>query len=477
MSILDYFPSGLTPRPEQRDLLLRIEAGWAVYDVFVGRMPTGSGKTEVALTIAAWREAVGKSATYTMPTNVLVEQTVARYPQLTVMQRQDAYRCADMKRSCGATKAACKRFCSGCPYVAAKATAKRSKVKVANFYVYWAHKLYSESVIFDEAHTLVDMLTDKRDIKLWRSAYKFPVNLKTVADVIAWAQEEMRKEANPKLASVVREISRIRDGATLEYVRDTIRGKPDVMLHIKPSSARSVPPWLWPHGKVNKIVLLSATISEHDVHELGLSARRVAYLDCDSPIPAANRPFVYQPRFNMAAKYTDHAVPLLIQAIRELLDRHPDKGLIHLPYSLAQRVRDGIQHERLMFHARDNKTVVLEQFRQSLPEQGKVLVASGLYEGVDLPYDAARWQLIGKVPYLSLANEMVKQKSQENQSWYDWEAVKRILQATGRIVRAADDYGITYLHDINFKRLLDTDSRRVSPLFPNYFRDAIRITK
>ncbi len=99
-------------------------------------------------------------------------------------------------------------------------------------------------------------------------------------------------------------------------------------------------------------------------------------------------------------------------------------------------------------------------------------MASGLYEGVDLPYDAARWQLVGKVPFLSLADERIKRKAEENPDWYQWEAIKRVLQAAGRIVRAPDDEGVSYVFDSQFGRLWDRDQHRHIPLFPKFFRDA-----
>ncbi len=207
---------------------------------------------------------------------------------------------------------------------------------------------------------------------------------------------------------------------------------------------------------------------------MGFGDRRVAYLECGSPIKPENRPFVYEPSYNLGFKYVEMALPAVVRCIEKLLARHPEKGLIHLPYGLAQQVRERMTNPRLLFHDRDTKVWALDQFKTAAPETGRVLVASGLYEGVDLPYDAARWQLIGKVPFLSLGDQRVAFKAEENPNWYAWEAAKRVIQAAGRIVRAPDDYGITYVMDTNFARLLDGDVHRDTPLFPSFFKAALR---
>jgi Rad3-related DNA helicase len=127
-----------------------------------------------------------------------------------------------------------------------------------------------------------------------------------------------------------------------------------------------------------------------------------------------------------------------------------------------------------LFHDQSNKAWALDQFRNAPPESGRVLVASGLYEGIDLPYDMARWQLIGKIPYLSLGDARIAAKAKEYPDWYQWEAIKRVIQAAGRIVRTPTDYGVTYISDTSFARLWDQDGRRDNHLFPNFFKSALR---
>jgi hypothetical protein len=473
-SILDFVPPGVELRPEQRALLLEIEARWDTHDVFSVVAPTAVGKTLLMVVIAAFANARKLSANILEPENTLVDQTQARYPHLKTLHRRDFYTCAKMEMTCGAHKDTIGKFCEGCTYRAARLSAKHAKTRLMNYYVYWSQRLYADVLMFDEGHRLLEMLQDKQDVRLWQKQYGFPTDLKTVADVILWAQEYLKTHEDAKLQSSLREIVRIKDGAAVVYKPSTYKRKPSLALHVVPTSTKSLPPWLWPERAVRKILLLSATISKYDVEELGLADRRVAYLECGSPIPARNRPTRYEPAYNLSYNCIDKAMPYVALKVAELLSKHPEKGLVHLPYGLARKLAERMQHPRLMYHDKENKAAVLQAFRDSPPSDGKVLVASGLYEGIDLPYDAARWQLIGKVPFLSLADPRTAAKAKEHPEWYVWNAVKYILQATGRIVRAPDDQGTTYIADANFGRLWDEDKKRKTPLFPQYFKDALQ---
>lgn len=474
-SILEFVPAGITLSPEQVDLLLRFQAAYRGLDVAVIVAPTAFGKTLISYIIARWIEAQGRDCNILHPDNVLVDQFTDKHPDVPVLHRQDAYRCETFKHPCPTTKKRCKKYCSECPLVQAKREVERAGVRTMNYYTYWSRRLYAHALIFDEAHKVVDMLSTAKSVTLWHHDWNFPLSLATVADVIAWAQQRNKKKPDSRLRDLVRDIVRIKDGSIVEYGKGYRRGEQDVTLEIRPPTATQTPPWLWPPHRVKKLILMSATISRKDVEELGLGNRRVVYLDCAAPIPPENRPLVYRPRYNMAFKYRAMAVPHLAKHIRELLAQHPEKGLIHVPYAVAEQLRGILHDPRLMWHEKSNKAAMLDLFKQSDPAEGRVFVASGLYEGVDLPYTAAGWQLIGVVPWESLADERVKQRAATDPDWLDWQTLKKIIQATGRIVRAVDDKGTTYLGDVNFETLLRRDRQRKQPLMPDYFRAALNL--
>lgn len=441
-------------------VLLDIEAHWNDYDVLVVEAPTAVGKSEIALTVARWRASKREKCNLLHPTSVLVEQFHGRYPEVKLLRRRDTYADANT-------------------YSAQRAAVKNAPIRLMNCHVCFANKLHASVQIFDEAHTLVDMLGETADIKIWQREYPFPNDMQRVSDVIEWAQGYCKtlgpdSRAGKRLRRVIKDITAVRGDATMEYRKDLYRGRMSNVLVVVPGVERKTPDWLWPRSTVKKMVFLSATISREDIRELGLSGKRVKFLVCPSPIPPANRPVLFRPWVNMARKYQEVSLPEFARRLKVELDQRPGKGMVHIPYNLATWLHDLIgEHPRLIWHDKDNKQDMLNVFRDSPTDEGKVFVASGLYEGVDLPFDAARWQIIAKIPYLSLGDEKIKRRMEAYPNWYVWEALKRVIQGCGRICRDPEDFGETLIWDTNFERLY-RDAKGMG-LVPAYFSDAVKI--
>ena len=94
-----------------------------------------------------------------------------------------------------------------------------------------------------------------------------------------------------------------------------------------------------------------------------------------------------------------------------------------------------------------------------------MLVASGMYEGLDLVDDTARWQVVSKIPWPSLADPAMKWRANEDPDFYNWETLRQVIQACGRVCRGPDDYGVTYILDSTWNRL----EREAAHLFPDWF--------
>lgn len=90
-------------------------------------------------------------------------------------------------------------------------------------------------------------------------------------------------------------------------------------------------------------------------------------------------------------------------------------------------------------------------------------------EGIDLPDEQCRWQVLLKVPYPSMGDSRVSYLIDEEGDW-DWyydNTARSIMQAVGRGVRSEDDYCSFYVLDRSF---LDVLKRAT---FPDWFRDAV----
>src|SRR5207249_3296069 len=162
--------------------------------------------------------------------------------------------------------------------------------------------------------------------------------------------------------------------------------------------------------------------------------------------------------------------PALFDAIATILAEHPrEKGLIHAPsYAAGRRLvadltgRGPAFSRRLIWvESAQAKTRSLDQHRAAAAPT--VLVSPSLREGVDLPDDFLRFQVVTKMPYPDLGDPWTAARRSRDPRWYALETAKALVQAYGRSCRHADDHGITYVLDGQFERFL-THYRPLLPI-------------
>lgn len=473
-SMLDFFPG--IPRPIQVQALQQIEENWDKADVFVVNLPVGAGKSRVAVTISRWANAIRKlGSSITTPTNVLVDQYRTDFPKLPSLSKKDSYTCsfatAEHHISCKDTHAKRGKHCANCPYVKGIRQAHAVPYGVYNNHIYLAHKIYRAIFIADEAHNLVRVLQDRAAKIFWHHDYGFPQWVRDYGSLLRWVEANPYMDDDPRLQLLYSELVSGKTRYVFTRTTDLYRGEERDCIKMSPVDVRDQPPIFWPAGQVRKVILLSATIGQKDVEQLGLDKKRVYTVNATSPVDAERRPVVILSTCSMAYAKQQENLPVLAKAIRNLLKDHEEKGLIHITYSLASMLRPLLADEpRLRWHNRTNARDVYTAFKEEPASTGAVLVASGMYEGIDLPYDAARWQVITKVPYPSLAEPAVRHLADKDPEWYAWETSKAILQASGRVVRASDDWGITYIIDSTFEHRLYRDH---SYLFPQWWKESL----
>ena len=157
------------------------------------------------------------------------------------------------------------------------------------------------------------------------------------------------------------------------------------------------------------------------------------------------------------------------------LARHQtEKGLVHAAsYVAARRLLEHLadrapeQFRRVIFvESSAAKARALEHHRGS--PFATVLLSPSLREGVDLPYDFLRFQIVTKMPFPDLGDPWTAARQQRDPRWYALETAKALVQAYGRSCRHEDDHGVTYILDGQFSRFV----QRYRPLLPAWFREA-----
>ena len=515
MSILNYTPEGYTLRDVQKFILQDIERAWDDYDVFVVSAAVASGKSLIAKTLSNWLTAKEHRTAIVTPQVVLQDQYEAEFKDLPVVKGASRYQCrrAHME-NCEQTKELLGAYCGGCVCVTARERGKAEAVGVFNFYTYLLVEHNKDIAIFDEAHNLADNIAEFYTLNLWHHLYDNVDKIQTTADLLeyldtqadlmkgeirhreadrgamleakrkGWPMDNDQFEANnkelygmakrrDKYLNICAGLRAAQDNFFLEHVVEPYRGVDHRLFRVRPINLKYVPHALWPEKKVRKVVLMSATISKKDIESLGLSTRKVRYIDAPSPIPAENRPVIVKMGVgSMAYKYQDQTLPKVIQTIRELAEKHKsEKGVIHCTYGAAAALRKGLTGPRYMWHNREDKLDTYQEFRDT--KEPRILIASGMSEGIDLVEDAGRWQVITKVMYPSLGDSLVKKRLQDDRDWYQWMTARTTMQQIGRICRTPTDYGVTYIVDSSFYGFY----KQTQNLWPQYVKDAVRFER
>ena len=471
-TILQYFDR--QPRQVQVDLVRTLRDKWSTATCHVIRAPVAAGKSDFAVAIARWVACeFGLTVTICPPTYELQRQYESGFKDLASLKGQNAYRCGleNSYRSCGAIK----NKCSKCKHTAATLAATASQLRLMLPYTLLGTKGtvgYPDVLIIDEAHKLVEEQREAQTVKLWRDKHPWPRDMETHADVVQWLDNCHRVDPH-KTRSAARAMLLDKDVPVLvDATQDLYAGKLKDVLKFVSLSGRKAKPTLWPPARVKVVILMSATINARDVYELGLDRfHQVAYHDCDSPILPSSRPFYVMPYVDMAYKDRALSVPELAAYIDRCASVHVDwAGFVHATYELAIQLRAYLTGPRYVWHTKDNKDQVLADFRADGGRSGRILVGSGLTEGVDLVGDIARWQVLTSIPYASMGDAATVARSELDPEFYADAAVKSLIQAYGRVCRTPTDHGATYIFDSRFKQLYD----EWTYLFPPWFRDAVR---
>ena len=165
-------------------------------------------------------------------------------------------------------------------------------------------------------------------------------------------------------------------------------------------------------------------------------------------------------------------MPAVVDTIRRILEHEKGKGVIHAhSYAFAEAIKNGVPDPRLLFHESTNRDKSLQEFLDSPPESGRVLVAVAMTEGLDLHGDLATFQILLKCPYANFKADLrVNHRliTLKHNRWYAVQTLKVIVQAYGRAVRSPTDEAAFYILDSDVNKICKRWRRQL----PKFFAEA-----
>ena len=223
---------------------------------------------------------------------------------------------------------------------------------------------------------------------------------------------------------------------------------------------------------------MSSSIFDYEsfANDLGIDESEIFKLEVEPIFDLSKNPVKVYKKFNMEYDNLKEIKYNTLPIIDEILYNHRfEKGIIHAfsdecKEFLYENLKD---QRRLITHTMENREEKLEEFKNS--SRPLVFVSSSMDEGVDLPGDQCRFQIIFKLPFPNSQDYRIGMREatyEDGEEWYRYKMLTRLIQAYGRGIRYEGDYCQTYLLDNRIwdELIKDYNGDRI---IPQYFLDVL----
>lgn len=476
-----------TARPDQLETISEIaEAIDNGYKYIIVEAGTGTGKSAIAYTLSS----IYESSYILTVTKQLQDQYLRDFSDLSLVKGRANFTCSrDSTLGCDEGKCilegdACENPKRDCDYYRQKFTALNSKTVISNYHYMFLELNYvgdftkRRLLICDEAHNLENTLM---------SQLKLEFSLADLKDYLKFEiTDEMLYELDSGDYDVwLMFIQEIRDGflRELDKVKDVNR--PHLMEKISflkqqisdcnrfiENITYDPYSWVFDYDRDHEIIefkplkidnyasntlfrygdaciFLSASILDYTFFSkcLGIEKSDIYAIRRKSPFDMKRNRIIQMGDYDLSHKSIGKNAPKTIGIIKSILEKHEkEKGIIH---TVSGQCRDylmvNLNDSRLIDHTTKNRAEILEDFRNS--KDPLVLISPSMNEGVDLPGDLCRFQIVYKLPYPDLADKQIRLRANADEDWYNYKTALSLIQTYGRGMRSEDDYCTTYFID------------------------------
>lgn len=383
-----------------------------------------------------------------------------------------------------------------CPYTLAIEVAQESEVITHNLHGFLYQTSFSAKfkkrslMIVDEAHEIEGIIRDfvKKKIVVNRAITEEVV--RSITDLASWIRfltrvenvplesdaERAKKLGDPAFKSVRDEyMDRVafleskeevyKAGFSVEYEAGFRQGEAQqsstILEFVPKYVGQEAQRFILSYG--DRILLMSGTIYDKAVfcRKLGINPSEAAFIRIPSTFPAENRPIYLKPQYQVDTSFAkwNENFDEMVEKVETIMNIFKDdKGIIHAPsYMAGEQLANALGSRRIVTHSKGNFLSTLESHFQS--EGNQVLVSPNISQGVDFKNDRARFQIILRVPYMSTQSKFVEDMVKNSFQDYNYEALVVFGQQCGRVNRAEDDYGATFLLDSRFNGFIAKNTR------------------
>lgn len=484
-----------SPRPSQLETISEIiEAIDNGYKYIILEAGTGTGKSAIAYTLSS----IYESSYILTVTKQLQDQYLEDFSNLCLVKGRSNFKCSrDMTLTCDEGKCIledgpCENPKTDCDYYTQKFKALNSKTVISNYHFMFLELNYVADftkrrlMICDEAHNLENTLMGQLKIEFsvddLKDYLKYEITEEMLYELesgdydvwLLFVQEiregfirELEKIKNLNRPHLIEKISFLK-----RQINDCNRFIENVtydpyswvfdynhegeLIQFKPLKVDSYAKnTLFRYADV--CIFMSATILDYKFFSkcLGINESEIYAIRRKSPFDMTRNPIKSFGEYNLSHKTIKDNASKTIATVKEILDRHKnEKGMIHtVSGQCKDYLLDNLGDSRLVEHNTQNRAEILNDFKAS--NDPLVLISPSMNEGVDLPGDLCRFQIIYKLPYPDLADKQIRLRANADEDWYNYKTALSLIQAYGRGMRSQDDYCTTYIIDSRIRQFIN----------------------
>ena len=170
----------------------------------------------------------------------------------------------------------------------------------------------------------------------------------------------------------------------------------------------------------------------------------------------------------MSKKKRNKTKPKTKPVIHDILRQYPEnKGIIYTSdIELQKYIQDEIQDPRLIFNTDDEN--MIKTFNES---SDPLIIVTSDFNYSDINYDNVSFQVVYKIPYPPLKDEQIKQRKNQEEEWYIYQAINNLCEIYMKAYENTDDITTTYILDSGIKTILD--NKNYIQLIPEFIKDKI----
>lgn len=224
---------------------------------------------------------------------------------------------------------------------------------------------------------------------------------------------------------------------------------------------------------LKKALFMSSSILDEDefIRQLRIKKEDCLIIKMDSYFDYKRAPIINCNIAKTDFSHLDENLPKLVESIDKIINIHNnEKGIIHTSnYKIAKYIyENSIYQNKLLMIDNDNSTNE-SLIQEHINKTNSILLSPSLTTGVDLYDDQSRFQIIVKLPWLSLKDELIKKKLETSKKFYTINMLRTFLQSCGRSIRNSKDWCVTYVLDSSLKYFINRYKKYFYKQFVNRF--------